>query len=93
MPRYITLIRYTDKGSHTIKQSTSRAHAFDRAAAKSGVKIEAQYWTLGQYDGVLILHAEKEDHALHCLTLLSAAGYVRTETLQAFTDQEWDSIT
>lgn len=92
MPRYISLLRFTEKGSSSIKQSTSRARAFARAIAKSGVKVEQQYWTLGQYDGVLVLQADNQEQAVHGLTLLSAAGFCRTETLIAFNDEEFDNI-
>jgi len=92
MPRYISLIRFTDKGSSGIKQVTSRARAFAKSASRSGVTIEGQYWTLGQYDGVLIMNADNEEKVLHYLTLLSAAGYARTETLRAFLDDEFDGI-
>src|SRR5262245_15225646 len=54
MARYISLIKFTDQGAKNMKKSTTRAHTFDKAAAKAGVKIEGQYWTMGAYDGVLI---------------------------------------
>src|SRR5262245_1038871 len=91
MPRYISLLRFTEQGAKDIKKSTDRAHAFDRAAEKAGVKIEGQYWTVGACDGVLILSADSEK-ALHWLTELASEGNVRTETLQAFTDTEFDAI-
>jgi len=47
----IVLLNFTDKGSSHIKKSTSRAYAFADLAAKSGVKVEGQFWTTGQYDG------------------------------------------
>ena len=68
------------------------AHAFDKAAQKAGVRIEGQYWTLGAYDGVLVLSADKPEKVLQCLTGLAVAGYVKTETLPAFTDKEFDAI-
>lgn len=92
MARYVVLIRFTEKGARAVRQSTTRAHAFDKAAGKAGVKIEAQYWTLGQYDGVLILSADTPEKALHCLTELASGGAVKTETLAAFTDAEFDAI-
>src|SRR5262249_14778603 len=55
MARYLTLIRFTEQGAKTIKKSTARAADFRAAAEKVGVKVEAQYWTTGAYDGVLIL--------------------------------------
>jgi uncharacterized protein with GYD domain len=92
MARFISLIRFTQQGAAAIKKSTTRARAFDEAAAKAGVKIEGQYWTVGAYDGVLVVSADDEKKALHCLAELAAGGNVRTETMQAFTDQEFETI-
>ena len=92
MARYISLIKFTAKGAAAIKDSTKRARAFDEAAIKAGVKIDAQYWTLGRYDGVLIISASKDDKALHCLAELVASGYVTTETLPAFDEKEFKRI-
>jgi len=92
MKRYISLFRFTEQGAKAIKQSTARAHAFAAAVAKAGVKVEAQYWTVGAYDGLLILSAEKESDALRLLVALAAAGNVTTETLQALTATEFDAI-
>lgn len=92
MARYIALLKFTDQGAKNIRKSTSRAHQFDKLAAKSGVKVEGQFWTFGRYDGVLILSAGDEQKILHLLAELAALGNVRTETLQTFTDQEFDQI-
>ena len=92
MARYVVLIKFTDKGAGQIKESTARAHNFDKAAAKAGVKIEAQYWTLGAYDGLLVISADQEKKALHCLMELASYGAVRTEALQAFSDAEFDAM-
>jgi uncharacterized protein with GYD domain len=92
MAKYISLLRFTEQGARNIQESIDRAHEFGKAAAKAGVTIEGQYWTLGAYDGVLILSAESDAMALHCLVELAAQGYVRTETLQAFTDQGFSQI-
>lgn len=92
MPKFISLIRFTEQGAKAIKKSTSRAHAFDKAAEKTGVHIVGQYWTLGQVDGVLIIEADNERKALHCLAELAAGGNVRTETMPAFIDKEFDAL-
>ncbi len=92
MPRYISLIRFTEQGVKALKKSTTRAHAFDQAAAKAGVTIEGQFWTMGAYDGVLIVSSDDEKKALHCLTELAAGGNVRTETMPAWVDKEFDAI-
>ena len=92
MSHYIALLRFTQKGAEHIKDSTKRAHHFNAMAKKAGVKVEAQYWTIGAYDGVLIIRAETEKKALHLLTMLAAAGNVRTKTMRAFNDKEFADI-
>jgi len=92
MPRYIALLNFTEKGAKELKKSTTRAHHFDKLAAKAQVNVEGQYWTMGRYDGVLILSASDESKVLHLLTLLASLGNVRTETMHAFIDTEFDEI-
>ncbi len=92
MHRYIALIRFTEQGAKDITQSTQRADTFDAAAEKAGITIEGQYWTFGAYDGVLIIRSDNEKAVLHCLTELAAGGNVRTETLKAFTEDDFKEI-
>ncbi len=92
MARYIALLKFTEQGAKNVKKSTARAHQFDKLAAKSGVKVEGQFWTLGRYDGVLILSADNSQRILQLLATLASLGNVRTETLQTFTDSEFDKI-
>ena len=92
MARYIALLKFTKSGAKNVKKSTGRAHNFDKLAAKAGVKVEGQYWTMGRYDGVLILSAENETKVLHLLVELASLGFVRTETMQALVDKEFDKI-
>jgi uncharacterized protein with GYD domain len=92
MATYISLLRFTEQGAKNIKKSTTRAHDFDKIVAKSGVRIVGQYWTVGSYDGVLIISSDTEEKALRCLTDLAAEGNVRTETMQAFIDTEFEQI-
>ena len=92
MPTYLSLLRFTDKGAANIKESTTRGSAFAEAARSGGVKIEAQLWTIGAHDGVIILSAESEKPVLRCLAELAAAGNVRTETLQAFDAAQFNAL-
>ena len=92
MNHYIALLRYTAKGVEHIKDSTKRAHHFNKLAKKAGVKIEGQYWTIGRYDGVLIIAADSEKKALHLLVELAAGGNVRAETMLAYTDKTFAQI-
>ncbi|MBI4326977.1 MAG: GYD domain-containing protein [Chloroflexi bacterium] len=92
MARYVSLVRFTEQGARAIKQSTRRAQAFRKAAAKAGVKVEAQYWTVGAYDGVMILSADQEAKVLQLLTSLATAGNVRTESLRALDEAEFTAL-
>jgi uncharacterized protein with GYD domain len=92
MARYITLLNFTDQGARNMKDSTNRAHTFDALAEKSGVRIAGQYWTLGRFDGVLILEADDEKKILQALAALGALGNVRTQTMPAYVDKEFDAI-
>lgn len=92
MTRYVVLLKFTEEGARNIKKSTARAHAFDKLAQEAGIKVEGQYWTMGRYDGVLILSAADETKVMHMLTSLAAQGNVTTETMQAFIDTEFDEI-
>ena len=91
MARYVSLIRFTDQGVLALKKSTARAAGFRKAAEKAGLTVEAQLWTAGSCDGVLILSGD-EKKILRCLAQLVAPGNVRTETLQAFDAREFKDI-
>ncbi len=92
MARYVSLVRFTEQGARAIKQSTRRAQAFRKAAEKAGVKVEAQYWTVGAYDGVMILSADQEEKVLQLITSLATAGNVRTESLRALDETEFTAL-
>ncbi len=86
MAVYTGLFRFTEQGARNIKRSVERAHKFDEAAEKAGVIIEGQYWTLGPYDGVLIISADEPKKGAHCLAELASFGNVSVQTLTAFKD-------
>lgn len=91
MARYVSLIRFTDQGARALKKSAARALGFRKAAEKAGITVEAQFWTAGSCDGVIILSGD-EKKILRCLAQLAALGNVRTETLRAFNAEEFKAI-
>ena len=91
MPQYVTLIRFTNQGARNIKKSPPRALAFRKAAERAGIKVEAQLWTVGKEDGVLILSGD-ERKVLRALAQLSALGNVRTRTMTAFDAREFKAL-
>lgn len=92
MVTFITNFKFTQQGVKGIDGSTKRAAAFKAAAKKLGAKVTNIYWTLGEYDGMLILEAPDDETAMTALLYLASAGNVQTTTLRAFTASEIDNI-
>ena len=92
MVTFITNIKFTQQGVKGIDESTKRAAAFKAAAKKLGAKVTNVYWTLGEYDGVLILEAPDDETAMTVLLHLASIGNVHTTTVRAFTATEMDKI-
>jgi uncharacterized protein with GYD domain len=92
MATFISTIKFTQQGIKGIDESTKRAAALKAAAKKRGVKVTNIYWTLGEYDGLLILEAPDDETASSLLLHLGMLGNVHTTTCRAFTAAEMDNI-
>ena len=92
MVRFAMLVKFTEKGITAIKDSPARAAAFQAAAAKVGATVEAQYWLLGEYDGLVILSAPDDQAATALALALGSKGNVRTGLCQCFNEAEFKSI-
>lgn len=92
MARYLSLLRFTDRGVTALKDSPERARQFAKSAKDAGVEVEAQYWTIGSCDGFLVLRADSEEKVLRCLGHLAATGNVRTESLKALDATEFQGL-
>ena len=92
MATFISTIKFTQQGIKGIDDSTKRAAALKAAAKKLGVKVTNIFWTLGEYDGLLILEAPDDKTAMTVVLHLAAQGDVHTTTVRAFTAAEMDKI-
>lgn len=92
MATFISTIKFTQQGIKGIDDSTKRAAAFKAAAKKLGAKVTNVYWTLGEYDGLLVLESPDDETAMTVLLHLAALGNVHTTTVRAFTASEMDKI-
>ncbi len=89
---YVVLIQFTEQGIKHIKESPQRAAAFRSQIEGSGGEVVQLFWTLGQYDGVLVMDMPDEATATAALLRIAAQGYIRTEALRAFETEEFQSI-
>lgn len=92
MPTYVSLIRFTEQGAKNVRETQRRAAAFRDAAQAAGVTVREVYWTLGAYDGLLVLDAPDEQTVTAVMVGLGALGNVRTQTMRAFDESEIGAI-
>ncbi len=92
MATFITTISLTDQGLKAIEETCQRSQDFQAAVQPMGVTVRDLYWTLGQYDGLLILDAPDEATATAAMLHLSSLGNVHTHTTRAFNTAEMTAI-
>lgn len=92
MSTYAVLLNWTEQGIKAAKDSPKRAQAFTQEAEKVGGRVLGIYWTMGRYDAVAILDAPDEKTVSRLMLALGALGNVRTETMRAYTTEEFSEI-
>jgi uncharacterized protein with GYD domain len=92
MKTYIALLNWTQKGIQEFKESPSRLEKAKLLIARNGGEIKSFFMTLGRYDMVAVIEAP--DDAIYARVMLALAqkGGVRTESLTAFTEEEYSNI-
>ncbi len=88
MPTFISLFGWTDQGIRKVKDTAKRAEKFKASIQKAGGSVKNFYWTMGQYDGVIVFEAPDDATAAAVMMSGCSLGNVRTETLRAFTEEE-----
>jgi uncharacterized protein with GYD domain len=92
MITYIVLWNFTEQGARNIKLTTERGDVFRAQAEELGVRVKDYYWTLGGYDGVIIMEAPDDEKIARLILLTCALGTVRATALRAFSRVEIDRI-
>jgi len=92
MPSYLMLANYTDQGIRNIKQSPQRLEAVKQAAQQAGGRMVFFYLTMGQYDFAALVELPNDEVAARLLLTVGSQGNVRTTTLRAFQETEYQRI-
>jgi len=92
MATYITLLRYTQQGITTVKQAPGRIDAARQGYRALGAELKALYLVLGRYDFVALVEAPDDATAAKAALALGSKGNVSSETLRAFTEDEFRKI-
>ena len=73
-------------------ESPHRFDAFKDMAAKQGITVKAVYYTVGQFDMVVIVEGN-DQAAIASLLATNALGNIRSQTMLAYTVDEMKNIT
>jgi uncharacterized protein with GYD domain len=86
------LLRYTQQGIGDIKESPKRLDAAKQAFRAMGAELKQWYLVMGQYDAVVIGEAPDDETVMKIALSIGARGAIRTETLRAFTEDEYRKL-
>ena len=92
MPTYIALLKWTEKGIAAIQGSPARLDAGRQAFKQVGMEIKETYLTMGRYDLVCVIEAPDAETYAKGILGLGSQGNVSTETLKAFTEDQYRKI-
>lgn len=92
MASYIILGRYTTQGISRIKDGPGRTAAARKAFEAAGCRMTQFNLTLGQYDFVTQVEAPDDETFARALLGIASSGNITTETLRAFTEEEYGRI-
>ncbi len=92
MPTQIILINWTQDGIKTVKESPNRLDAAKAAFKAAGAELKEFYLVQGRYDMVVIAEGSDAETTAKLALAIGSAGAIRTETLRAFTEDEYRKI-
>jgi uncharacterized protein with GYD domain len=92
MPTYVSLIKWTHQGITSIKEGPTRLEQGKETLKAFGSELKDFYMTMGRYDIVVVSEAVDDAAAAKVALTIGSAGNVTTETLRAFTEDEYREI-
>ena len=92
MQTYLCLLSWTKEGVEKVKDSPSRLDEGRKAFAAAGCKINTVLLLMGQYDMAIVAEAPDDATIARLALSLASKGSVRTETVRAFTEDEYRKI-
>jgi uncharacterized protein with GYD domain len=92
MPTYLSLLSWTNDGVKNVKDSPNRLDAGKKAFQAAGAKIISAHTLMGQYDMAVLVEAPDDMTIARLALSLAKQGFVKTETMRAFTEDEYRKI-
>lgn len=92
MPTYVLLTRFTRHGVANVRDSPDRTEDAKAMVESMGGTWREFFVTMGRYDGVVVADFPDDATAARAALTLGSSGNVTTETLRAFTLDEFREI-
>lgn len=92
MPTYLIQSQWTDQGIRNVKESAKRLDLGKKKLKEMGGEIKAVYLTTGAYDMLAVAEAPTDAILAAYVLWLGSQGNLRTQTVKAFTEDEYRSI-
>jgi uncharacterized protein with GYD domain len=92
MQRYISLLKWTDRGIRDVSESPRRLDAAKKAFCQGGGRLTDFYLVSGDYDVVNIGEFPSDEAYMSTLLGIASRGSVRTSSLKIFTEDQYRQI-
>jgi uncharacterized protein with GYD domain len=92
MPTYVILIQFTQRGIEAMREGPARLDVARRVFQDRGARLRDFYLVKGRYDAVAVADAPDDETAAKLALTIASRGNTRTETLRAFTEEEYRRI-
>ncbi len=92
MPTYLIQSQWTDQGIRSVKDSAKRLDLGKKKLKDMGGEIKAVYLTTGAFDMVAVLEVPNDATLAAYALWLGSQGNLRTQTVKAFTEDEYRRI-
>jgi uncharacterized protein with GYD domain len=84
----VFLNKFTDQGIRAVKDTAKRAQTARQHIEAVGGTVIGIWWLLGEFDSMLIAEFPDDATAVQFGLATNMLGNVRTQTLQAFSEEE-----
>jgi uncharacterized protein with GYD domain len=92
MPTYVLLTNFTQQGIEHVHESPERTEHAKAMVESLGGTWRSFFVTMGRYDGVVIADFPDGETAAQAALTLAESGNVTTETLRAFSLDEFRDV-
>ncbi len=92
MPAYVTLYKWTAQGMANVKAAPERIKQAKALTEKMGGRVIGIWVTMGEYDMIAISEGPDDMNAAVNLLAIARDGNVTSQTLKAFSEDEFAQI-